>query len=143
MSNKTMENDSVSFNLPISIKMKEISTLLCCAFEGGFIDWIVSSKINIGDHQMDDFGEGGKFNNAKHYFNPSQIIPTIPGCSIVIKVEDDDNEYALDLEAINKGLMIMAKDHFNHFADFVLENYDAITGDVFLQLCLFGKLIYA
>ena len=112
MSNKTMENDSVSFNLPISIKMKEISTLLCCAFEGGFIDWIVSSKINIGDHQMDDFGEGGKFNNAKHYFNPSQIIPTIPGCSIVIKVEDDDNEYALDLEAINKGLMIMAKDHF-------------------------------
>jgi hypothetical protein len=29
-----------------------------------------------------------------------------------------------------------------HYADLVEENDDAITGDVFLQLAVFGELIY-
>lgn len=60
----------------------------------------------------------------------------------------------LSLESIQQGLDLMAKglldgkdkpvkDHYlQHFADFLAGNDDATTGDIFLQLCLFGEVIY-
>ena len=48
----------------------------------------------------------------------------------------------LNLGKIKKGLTVMAKKEPKHFADFVSEDYDAVTGDVFLQCCLFGKVLY-
>jgi len=37
---------------------------------------------------------------------------------------------------------VMAKKEPRHFADFLKEDYDETTGDVFLQCCLFGEVIY-
>ena len=36
----------------------------------------------------------------------------------------------------------MMTDAPHHYADAVTESGDAVTGDVFLQLCLFGKVIF-
>jgi len=71
-------------------------------------------------------------------------VPTTPGCALFIKdIEDDDGaEYRLDLEAIRKGLRVMADKFPKHFGDVLDENDDAETGDVFLQCCLFGDVIY-
>jgi hypothetical protein len=48
----------------------------------------------------------------------------------------------LDRVAILEGLRIMAEKEPRHFADFMTENDDADTGDVFLQCCLYGEVIY-
>jgi hypothetical protein len=36
----------------------------------------------------------------------------------------------------------MADKYPRHIADILSENDDATTGDVFLQLCLFGDVVY-
>lgn len=43
---------------------------------------------------------------------------------------------------IEKGLQIMATKYTYHFSNMVCETDDAETADVFLQLCVFGDLIY-
>lgn len=48
----------------------------------------------------------------------------------------------LDLPSIANGLNVMASKYPRHFADFLNENIDAITGDVFLQCCLLGEVAY-
>ena len=56
--------------------------------------------------------------------------------------DDDDAKYNLDLKAVRKGLKLMKEQYPRHWADLVEENDDLITGDVFLQLAVFGELVY-
>ena len=55
---------------------------------------------------------------------------------------EEENAHILNLKKIKEGLTAMAKKEPKHFADFIAEDYDQTTGDVFLQCCLFGKVIY-
>ena len=48
----------------------------------------------------------------------------------------------LNRETIQKGLSLMAKNNPYQFGLFMRDNYDAITGDVFLQYCLLGEEVY-
>jgi hypothetical protein len=48
----------------------------------------------------------------------------------------------LDLSSLARGLEEMATKYPRHFADFVNENTDEITADVYLQCCLFGEVVY-
>mgnify|MGYP001581140220 CR=1 FL=1 len=50
--------------------------------------------------------------------------------------------YNLNIRKIKRGLTAMAKKEPKHFADFIKEDDDQITADVFLQCCLFGEVIY-
>jgi hypothetical protein len=43
---------------------------------------------------------------------------------------------------IESGLQVMADKYPKHFADFMSEEDDCVTADVFLQCCLFGDIIY-
>lgn len=56
--------------------------------------------------------------------------------------EPGSGMFHLDLDSITSGLNAMALECPRYFADFLNENADAITGDAFLQCCLFGNLIY-
>ena len=60
----------------------------------------------------------------------------------IVDNEDDKKLHRLNLEKVKKGLTVMAKKEPKHFADFIKQEYDQVTGDVFLQCCLFGKVIY-
>lgn len=56
--------------------------------------------------------------------------------------KNDNKIYKLDKEAIIKGMNVMM-DGFPHvFGNFISEMGDSFTGDVFLQCCLFGDVIY-
>ncbi len=58
-------------------------------------------------------------------------------------LEDEKAEHKnLTIEAIKGGVKIMAEKYPRHFGDWIGENDDATTGDVFLQCCLFGEVIY-
>ena len=56
--------------------------------------------------------------------------------------EDHLFEKVLTEEVIQQGLQLMADKHSRHFEDFMNENEDAITGDVFIQLCVLGEVRY-
>ena len=55
---------------------------------------------------------------------------------------EEEKPYLLNLKKIKRGMTVMAKKEPKHFADFVSGDYDQTTGDVFLQCCLFGEVIY-
>ena len=56
--------------------------------------------------------------------------------------KDKGLTYTLDRAGIEKGLLIMKSVYPRHFGDAIAENDDATTGDVFLQCCLFGEVVF-
>ena len=55
---------------------------------------------------------------------------------------EEPTKHYLTLKDVRKGLRLMKKEYPHHYADLVEEDDDAITGDVWLQLAVFGELIY-
>lgn len=135
-------------NLNIEVSDDKIRNLLCTAFEGGSNYWYqIKGQVLRGDLSMVDFREGGKMQTAGDYWHWSQLIPLVDGCAILMTTKFGDElngkkEWCLDKDAIASGLAIMREKYPKHFGDFVAENDDAITGDVFLQCCLFGEVVY-
>jgi hypothetical protein len=122
----------MSFTVSKTIETQAVADLLCCAFEGGSNYWAnVVLRHNPTTWEFLDDGE--------HKY--IHTVPLNPGGFLIFQ-EPDGKQYSLDQGTIQKGLQIMAEKYPEHFADFVAENADADTGDVFLQCCLFGEVVY-
>ena len=111
----------------VEVSKEIIDCMLCCAFEGGSNYWARSPDNNAKEVGAEYAFQAPLFD--KGYF-------------IIQDMEDEDKEYKVTKAVLEKGLQIMAKDYERHFKDAVNENDDAITGDVFLQCCVFGEVIY-
>lgn len=59
-----------------------------------------------------------------------------------LEADELPTKYTLTLKDVRKGLRLMKKLYPHHYADLVTENDDLETGDVWLQLAVFGELIY-
>lgn len=125
------------------IPLQRVSDLLCNALEGGSNYW----------YEIVGYVKPSEFT-----FNPSSDLdkdpdkfkhlsyPVNPGGALLIKSTEEPRKHAkrLDLESIERGLTLMANTmtYAHHWVNFLKENDDAETGDVFLQFCLFGEVIY-
>jgi hypothetical protein len=119
--------------IEIEVSDELISNLLSCAFEGGSNYWLKSTRCELnGD-------------------SPSRadrtLIPLEHGGVVICTLQDEPYtgkgvEYRLTRASIEHGLVLMRDKHPKHFGDAIDESEDAITGDVFLQLCLFGEVVY-
>jgi hypothetical protein len=133
----------VTVKLPVTLD--RVLCLLCSALEGGSNYWYMIEDYEFPDGvKYADFKEGGKYQIPDDYWHPAQLIPTHPGCSVIFtdNERDDGEKFRLNREALVKGLEVMATKYPRHWTDFMQENDDAETGDVYLQCCLFGEAIY-
>ena len=123
---------------------KTLRGLLCSALEGGSNYWYMIEREELAAGlTFADFREGGKMTDPAEYWHPYEIIPFVDGCALIIgDKEQPGKTFRLDKAALRKGIEVMAKKFPRHFADVINENDDADTGDVFLQCCLFGDIIY-
>jgi hypothetical protein len=123
---------NITITTKVNVSQDRIASLLCTALDtgcGGSWYWIHDYKYT-------------KATGAEYWHD----IP-LHGGSIefdVRELEDDEPEWhTLDATTIEKGLKLMADTYPDyHWRNFITENDDAETGDVFLQLCLFGEVIY-
>ncbi len=131
------------FNVKTTVEKKidlsRVEDLLICAFEGGSNYWyMIKRKV-----QPTEITHKSKvFNGEPYYLTPALN----PGGALVI-VDREENietakEFTLDLNSIKTGLEKMALEQPRHMENFLKENEDAETGDVFLQFCLFGEIVY-
>jgi hypothetical protein len=141
------DDPNPKFVIPVTVEYaiehKRVSYLLIAAFEGGANYWYriegyeepSATPIWV---QKDDLSQ------FKHAW-----FALAPGGGI--KLSDfygqDGDERGMTVKTLRtadlmRGLQIMARDYPQHFANFREENDDGETGDVFLQLCMFGKLVY-
>lgn len=60
------------------------------------------------------------------------------------KITDTEEQkvYTVTPVQIERALQLMADKYPRHWIDFINENTDATTGDVFLQLCVFKEVVY-
>ena len=127
------------------VTVQRVRDLLCAAFEGGSNYWLVIERRYFGPGiTYEDFREGGKFQTPRDYFHPDELIPTVDHCGLIVGTNDDDEEkvYDLNVTTLRNGLQRMADKQPRDWQDFLEENEDAGTGDVFLQLCLFNEVVY-
>lgn len=127
---------SIAVNIKHEISLDRISNLLCSAFEGGSNYWYNIEKFVKPSAFTFKTDEDQIFRHLDYPLNDG-------GAVIIKDMEDEDaDSKTLDFKAIKKGLQIMAEKYPRHMQDFLNDNDDAETGDVFLQCCIFGDAIY-
>lgn len=125
----------MTIKVPTSFEIEEerIQDLLTEALEGGSNHWYLIKEYR--------YPEG----KTKADFEFQHVeVPFAEGGAIVFEDSHDGKkkDYVLDRAAMEKGLTLMASKFGAHWNTFLQENDDAETGDVFLQLALFGEVIY-
>lgn len=139
---------SLEVTVKRKITYKEIAYLLCSAFEGGSNYWATIVKETkpkkedkykfVGD---DLFNEGSLYSTP--FSKGGSIL--IGDCESENPKDENESQFKaseLNLESIQKGLEIMAEKYPDHFNDFVNDSADATTGDVFLQCCILGDIVF-
>jgi len=132
-----------TIELQLDIKISRLADLLCEAFEGGVGYWAQITKYKEPSQPVDFSVFEGDDILGKHIY-PYIHYPLSPDGAVIIKdIECGENKkYTLDMDAIKKGLNIFAEKCPVHFGNWLSEDDDATTGDVFVQCCLFGEVIY-
>ena len=131
-----MEN--IKIKLETEITIERIKDLLCSAFEGGIDYWgNVKSRIGLKEELKAE------------YFHE---IPALGGELTLFDNETDEELGKIDMESMKQAFEYMAagtdkngKDYpqfRDHFADFMGENDDAKTGDIFVQLAVMGEVVF-
>jgi|SRR5882672_2893936 len=118
------------------VSKERMSDLLCNALEGGSNYW----------YRIEKFVEPPSLtfrSDPKTIFTHLDYPMNDGGALEISSLEEPEREHVmLTLDKLRKGLTLMAEKYPHHWTDFLKENDDATTGDVFLQLAVFGELVY-
>lgn len=120
----------LSFEVKYTLTEEQVAGLLCAAWDGGSAYWARS--------------DGRPF-TLEANLGIGVKVWRLRGLPVVVRdVYEDERgkEYVLDLEAIRRGVELFAQKAPKQLADLLRERDDSTTGDCFLQLCLFGEVIY-
>lgn len=124
---------------------QQIAGVLVSAFEGGIGYWAVIKEIVLPKSAIPD-PENLGWVLVGSEGHPSYIAaPLLDGGYVQIVDMEDDNEksWVVNRQAISRGLHLMANGEFrNQFNNIINEDYDAGTGDVLIQLAVFGEVKY-
>jgi hypothetical protein len=130
------------------VPVERVKDLLCGAIEGGsnywcqFCDRMGGIPQAKAEYRQDvPFAEGGWL-RVIEYEPGMPKDANIPARYTTTIDKTKVEAYRLDMEAITRGIQVFAEKYPGHFGDFMAENEDATTSDVFLQCCLFGEAIY-
>jgi len=124
------ENKPIMVTRETRITNRDIADLLVTAFEGGVNYW------------MDEAEPLGDFDFKKAPWYDDESFWDQPGAKFKLHDLDQDKWHVIDKPRIAVGFSLFASQHKEHFEDFANENYDAITADVWFQLCVFGEIVY-
>ena len=132
-----MDQSTLTINRPVKITNHQIASLLCTAFEGGSGYWARAElAYTPTEAEMNDAETYGDWAGYAFY------MVNHPDFKFTLTDLEEDESYTITLDSLKKGLKVMAKKYTRHFDNFINENDDANTGDVFLQCAVFKKVIY-
>ena len=109
-----------------TLSTDRIASLLVGAFEGGSNYWYTLESYTKAPSGCLDY-EGVAAGDATW---------------IVLDAEEPEEKLTLDRAALERGLRAMGEHYPWQMENLLQENDDAETSDVFLQCCLFGKVIF-
>lgn len=140
-----MPTTTTTVNIYTAVPLSRIADLLCSALEGGSNYWYVVERF-IEPPKLEFLYFADSAECDVQVFRHIDYPLNLGGGIVITTLEGDEfdgkTEWQLNLASIKQGLQVMAARYARNFADFVNEDDDAITGDVFLQCCLFGEVVY-
>lgn len=133
MSETNLTHISATINIPLS----RIADLLITAFEGGSNYWYVINSMTKPELLSFRFDEERVIPSCDYPLNEG-------GCLMIGDIEDAEVESKiLNLATVTTGIELLATTYPKDFSAILTGDEDASTADVFLQLCLFGKIVYS
>lgn len=120
---------SLTITPTFTVEERTLADLLITAFEGGSNFW-VSGATPLGVQTA-----------VRPWYSDPEIWKA-PALSIYLTDAETGERYELTLEGARKGLVLMAEKHPRHWKDLVSDNMDAETADVWLQLSVFGEIVF-
>jgi hypothetical protein len=134
---QTLAIKELTLSVTTEVPFERIRDLLSCALDSGFSKYWCVVEAYVTPKVAYQSSGGGTY---KHLDYPLSV----GGATMVRDEESDGHEkYRLDLESIQRGLDVMARKYPNDFGSFMAEEEDSHTGDMFLQCCLLGGVLYA
>lgn len=129
----------------VPVKWSDIFSLLVSALEGGSNYWYQDLH-RIDNQAFDDTDRkrakamGLEWDDLTNSLYRAAFVTDGLRCS----VPDYDNGPIHDItrERMLEALSLMAQKSPQHFADFIADNADATTGDVFFQYVVLGEVIF-
>jgi len=157
----TKNEATISVALPNEFSIMRLTDMLCGAFEQSIGYWATNARHFLPEgFDMKTWREENGFterwnDDSGYQVTDFYLAPFVGGeirfDEIVDERSGETTPRILDLAAIQKGLVIMAVGKFvnrvwgcgcKHFSDFVNEDDDSITHDVFVQCCVLGDIVY-
>lgn len=122
---------------------EKLSDLLCVATYGN--EWpVVKAFTSDAEKGLFEDCECREDKWAKALMKGKGVV--VYDCYALDDAETEEEKaearHYITIADVQKGLELMRDQYPRHYADLVEENDDLITGDVWLQLAVFGELIY-
>lgn len=120
----------MTFRVEIQVSERDIADLIETGLQGSSY-WCANFDVTIPEDASPDV----RF----------PYLPLMDGGSLQFYLHEEYNSricWNLRRSSVERGLRILAKDFPSHWADFVNENFDEFTGQLFIQLCLFGEEVF-
>ena len=123
--------ETIEVTTKLQVPIQRVKDLVSAAMEGGVQYWAKIARYELDGVTKPEF--------------PHINVPFMPGCAIIIDDIEGDPELSnkrLDMDAMKRGLQLMADKNPRHFKELLDEGEDAETGDVFIQLCVYGEIVF-
>lgn len=123
--------------ISIEIPEQRICDLMCAAVEHNPMTTAWCGGVHIVGRWAKD-----KKLEGKHWYCD---VPELWGSQFVLEITDNEDGgkvHRVNQESMKNAFRLMATKYGAHFGQFMNENGDAITADVFLQLLALGEVIY-
>ena len=121
----------IEVQVTLTITSQQIADLVCSGIEGDMSpQWLKAFRC-----KSEYSGEDIWYADPKFWESENFVVTAFP----------EDKEFParkLNLDDVKRALRTMAEEHPTHFSDFMEDNCDAITGDVFIQLLVLEKVVY-
>jgi hypothetical protein len=138
---KPMPIEPITVPTTVHVPAERVIDLICTGAEGG----MSNSWCRSMDSEIKGSPDLSRIPESWHDF-PRYFAPFVGGV-IVFDAESPTSHDRRKVRrvgrfAVSVALRLMAAEYPQHFGDFMADNEDAITGDVFLQLCVYGEVIF-
>jgi len=147
-----MENSEVKIEVKKVISERDMKGAICTATEGGDMrSWVKALDYRLRDDlSIEDFRDGGKMQDPEAYWCWVQLVSLVKGCALVLEFHEktkcwdgeERDSFDLDLAAICRGAQVMSEHYPAYFHELFEDGGDAVSGDLFIQCCVFGDAIY-
>lgn len=138
--------DELRILTTVEIPWQRVGDLICSALEGdGSVDWLASFHSAPDDMSITLKRSIELMAEKGVWYYEGGVYWRDGGKAIVTYDDGNGNEKAqktFGREEIETGMKLMAQAHHSHWNDFITENDDAITSDVFMQCAILGDVIY-